>query len=46
MACIKALPLMKAGQLVTCVPGAQAMSLKKEFVNTWQQVSLRQQVVG
>eukprot|EP00775_Hariotina_reticulata_P003824 gene3824-4082_t len=37
LACHKAFPVMKPGQQVNCLPGAQAMALKRDFVHTWQQ---------
>jgi hypothetical protein len=31
---------MQPGQLVNCIPGVQAMSLKRNFLQTWQQVGV------
>lgn len=39
-ACHMALPHMQQGQLVNCLPGVQAMSLKRNFVQSWQRVSV------
>ncbi|WIA21519.1 hypothetical protein OEZ85_000720 [Tetradesmus obliquus] len=36
-ACHKAYESMKPGQMVNCIPGVQAMSLKRNFLQTWQQ---------
>jgi hypothetical protein len=37
-ACHKAYESKRPGQLVNCIPGVQAMSLKRNFLQTWQQV--------
>jgi hypothetical protein len=39
-ACQKAYSSMQPGQLVNCIPGVQAMSLKRNFLQTWQQVGV------
>eukprot|EP00879_Flechtneria_rotunda_P016502 GHRR01017270.1.p1 GENE.GHRR01017270.1~~GHRR01017270.1.p1 ORF type:complete len:910 (+),score=306.65 GHRR01017270.1:263-2992(+) len=36
-ACHKAYAHMKPNQFVNCIPGVHAMSLKRNFVQTWQQ---------
>ncbi|WIA41949.1 hypothetical protein OEZ86_009255 [Tetradesmus obliquus] len=36
-ACHKGYESMKPGQMVNCIPGVQAMSLKRNFLQTWQQ---------
>ena len=41
--CHKAYSHMKAGQMVNCIPGVEAISLKRRFVQTWQQVCQQQQ---
>jgi hypothetical protein len=38
-ACQMAYQHMGPHQLVNCIPGVSAMSLKRNFVSTWQQVS-------
>jgi hypothetical protein len=44
-ACHKAYESMQQGQLVNCIPGVQAMSLKRNFLQTWQQVRAEGQFV-
>lgn len=41
--CHMAFPYMKPGQMVNCIPGVEAMSLKRRFIQTWQQVRQQQQ---
>ncbi|KAI8476030.1 MAG: hypothetical protein J3K34DRAFT_516940 [Monoraphidium minutum] len=36
-ACVMALPHMRPGQRVNCVPGVNDIALKKDFVRSWQE---------
>ena len=39
-ACHMAFPHMRPGQRANCIPGVRAITLKKEFVQSWQEVRM------